>query len=65
MLDGERSGKHLIAAAAGTETFVSSELLHADKFHHIFTKAGTYELTCPLHPYMKSRISVYQPGIHP
>ena len=64
VLDGERSGKHLIAAS-GTETFVSSELLHADKFHHIFTKAGNYELTCPLHPYMKSRINVYQAGVNP
>ncbi len=59
VLDGERSGKHSIVVTQGAETFASPELLHADKFHFRFTKPGTYDLICPLHPYMKSRVNVY------
>lgn len=59
VLDGERSGKHSIVTTAGAETFASPELLHADQYHHKFSKPGIYDYICPLHPYMKGKINVY------
>ena len=59
-LDGERSGKHSVFGTSNTDSFASDALLHADQYQFTFTKPGYYEYNCPLHPYMKGNIRVYE-----
>lgn len=57
-LHDELTGRHPVKIADGPETFTSPVLGHADKFAYTFTKAGTYNYYCPLHPYMRGVIEV-------
>jgi len=47
---------HVVAAADGA--FVSPPLDTGDDFAQTFTKPGTYEYFCSLHPHMKGTIVV-------
>jgi nitrite reductase (NO-forming) len=60
-LEGERTGKHNVVVLDGPETFASPMLEHADKFEYTFTKPGTYEYLCTVHPYQRGIVRVYQP----
>jgi plastocyanin len=43
---------------SGTGAFSSAGLVHDDTFVHTFTKAGTYQYSCAIHPYMKGTLVV-------
>jgi plastocyanin len=43
---------------SGTGAFSSAGLVHDDTFVHTFTKPGTYQYSCAIHPYMKGTLVV-------
>ena len=43
---------------SGTGAFNSAGLVHDDTFVHTFTKPGTYQYSCAIHPYMKGTLVV-------
>ena len=43
---------------SGTGAFSSAGLVHDDAFVHTFTKPGTYQYSCAIHPYMKGTLVV-------
>ena len=43
---------------SGTGAFSSEGLVHDDMFVHTFTKPGTYQYSCAIHPYMKGTLVV-------
>jgi nitrite reductase (NO-forming) len=62
-LDGERTGKHnaVVIEGEGPERFASPLLGHAETFNHTFTAPGEYTYICSIHPYMRAKITVYEP----
>src|SRR2546430_2607187 len=43
---------------SGTGAFNSAGLVHEDTFVQTFTKPGTYQYFCAIHPYMKGTLVV-------
>jgi len=43
---------------SGTGAFSSAGLVHEDTFVQTFTKPGTYQYFCAIHPYMKGTLVV-------
>jgi len=43
---------------SGTGAFSSAGLVHEDTFVQTFTKPGTYQYSCAIHPYMKGTLVV-------
>jgi nitrite reductase (NO-forming) len=62
-LDGERTGKHnaVVIEGDGPERFASTLLNHAETFSHTFNEPGEYTYICSIHPYMRAKITVYEP----
>jgi plastocyanin len=49
---------HTIVDASGQRLFKSGPLDTGDTFAHVFTKSGTYDYFCALHPQMRASVIV-------
>jgi len=47
---------HTVTSGAGA--FSSAGLVHDETFVQTFTKPGTYQYSCAIHPYMKGTLVV-------
>jgi len=55
-LDGDDEEPHTVTSATGA--FSSAGLVNDDTFVQTFTKPGTYQYFCKIHPYMKGTLVV-------
>ena len=52
------SAPHTVTATSGPEMFDSGTLNKGQTFSHTFTKPGTYEYQCSIHPSMRGTVIV-------
>lgn len=51
------SAPHTVTVSDGPEKFASPNLQKGDTYSHTFTKAGTYQYYCAVHPDMKASVT--------
>jgi plastocyanin len=52
------SAPHTVTVSSGPEKFGSPNLQKGDSFSYKFTKPGTYDYYCAVHPDMKGSVTV-------
>ena len=49
---------HTVTTSSGPDKIDSPQLNKGDSFSYTFTKAGTYEYYCAVHPHMRGKVMV-------